>query len=176
MNADDLRELIEPAIAGRRWADFGCGNGNFTVVLSDLLGPEGEVWAVDRDARALERLRPRVGKRNIKLTHADFSHPLPDPERDLDGVLMANSLHFVKDQDKPAVVSQLAGLLKPQGRFLLVEYDTDNGNPWVPCPISFRTWRNLATSLDLSEPQRLATYPSRWSNQLYSALARKTSH
>ena len=37
-----------------------------------------------------------------------------------------------------------AGLLRPRGHLALVEYDADRGNPWVPFPISSRTWVGLA--------------------------------
>jgi SAM-dependent methyltransferase len=84
---------------------------------------------------------------------------------------MANSLHFVKD--KLPVLTRLLDLLEPGGRFLLVEYDADRGNPWVPYPMSFPTWRGLAQAAGLTEPVRLATYPSRWLGGMYSALAEK---
>lgn len=175
MTPDDLKPLIEPGVAGRRWADLGCGEGNFTLVLSDLLGPEGSVWAVDEERRALERLRERIGSRNIRTTQADFTKPLTAAEAELDGILMANSLHFVNNKDKPSVLRSLLQLLKPSGRFLLVEYDTDRGNPWVPHPLSFESWRRLAAQVELSEPQQLATYPSQWSNRMYSAVSERTA-
>ena len=51
----------------------------------------------------------------------------------LDGVLMANSLHYVREQT--AFLRRVDGALR-QRRILLVEYDITRGNAWVPYPIS----------------------------------------
>ena len=172
MNELDLRRLIEAGVSGRRWADLGCGEGNFTLVLSDLLGDAGEVWAIDRDERAIRELRRRAGSRAIRMERADFREPLTALPMDLDGILMANSLHFV--QNKGVILERLVAHLRHHGRFLLVEYEADHGNPWVPHPISLATWRRLAASVGLSEPHQLGTYPSRWLGGMYSAVSERT--
>src|SRR3977135_4158453 len=42
------------------------------------------------------------------------------------------------------VVRQLASHLRPGGAFVVVEYDADHGNPWVPNPFTFATWQRMA--------------------------------
>jgi len=54
---------------------------------------------------------------------------------------------------------------------ILVEYDTDNGNHWVPFPLSFETWHLLAQSCGLANTRLLATVPSRFLGRIYSALS-----
>src|SRR5439155_5550838 len=77
---------------GGRWADFGAGERASTLALTDVLGPAGHIVAVDRDARPLRALDGR-----FETLVADFTRPLD--LHDLDGVLMANSLHFARDKE-----------------------------------------------------------------------------
>jgi hypothetical protein len=84
---------------------------------------------------------------------------------------MANSLHFTKD--KAPVLARARAMLKSGAPLLLVEYDADRGNPWVPYPISFESWRALALANGFSEPRLLDSEPSRFMNRIYSAVATK---
>ncbi len=174
MNHSDHVNLLRPANLppGGVWADLGAGAGAFTLALRELAGPQVEIHAVDRDGSRLEELerlwRERFGDdARLHLMQADFTRPLELPV--LDGMLMANSLHFFKDKEK--VLRQIGTLLKPGGRLLLVEYDTDGGNIWVPHPLSFATWRGLAPRAGFTEPRLLATRPSSFLRGFYSAVA-----
>jgi hypothetical protein len=84
---------------------------------------------------------------------------------------MANSLHFFKDKEK--ILRYVHGLLKPNGMLLLVEYNVDSGNMWVPHPLSFETFRSLAPSAGFAEPRLLAKVPSRFLKEFYSAVTHK---
>jgi ubiquinone/menaquinone biosynthesis C-methylase UbiE len=156
---------------GKAWADLGSGEGAFTLALADLLGPTGSIHTVDRDGRALQvQVRAlRDAFPNVSVTElvADFTMPLALPP--LDGIVMANSLHF--ERDKLAVLHLVRGYLRAAGRLILVEYDTDHGNPWVPFPLSFRSWATLAAEAGFRETQRLASVPSRLLGSIYSALS-----
>ena len=81
---------------------------------------------------------------------------------------MANSLHFVRD--KAAVLALVRGYLRDGGRLVLVEYDTDHGNLWVPHPLSFDTWRTVSTDAGFRETRRLVSVPSRFLGSIYSAV------
>lgn len=165
-----LRDAVEP---GGTWADVGAGTGAFTLALADLVGPGGEIVAVDRDRGALSENAlavaarfPRVG---IRALVADFTGDMELPS--LDGVVMANSLHFVAPERQVEVVAALATHLRAGGAFIVVEYDADHGNPWVPHPFRFETWIVIAAGAGLMEPRRLARVPSRFLGGIYSAVA-----
>ena len=98
---------------------------------------------------------------------AEFARPLDLPP--LDGVVMANSLHFQRSKDP--IIRAVRGYLKPTGRLLLVEYNTDRGNPWVPHPLSYRTWEALARRNGFDDTWLLATRPSRFLGEIYAAAS-----
>lgn len=156
---------------GGTWADLGAGAGAFTLALAELIGPQGVIHAIDRDRAALAELRSAfvsaVPRAELHARVGDFTRRLD--LSDLDGVVMANSLHFV--EDKIPLLGLVRGYLKHGGRLLLVEYDSDRGNGWVPHPLSFETWRRLASDAGFVETRKLATVPSRFLRQIYSALS-----
>jgi SAM-dependent methyltransferase len=101
----------------------------------------------------------------VRSLAADFTKPIELAS--LDGVVMANSLHFVRE--KAPVLALVHKMLKPSGRLLLVEYDADRGNTWVPHPMSFETWRTLADANGFSGTRKLVSVPSRFLGRIFSA-------
>jgi SAM-dependent methyltransferase len=83
---------------------------------------------------------------------------------------MANSLHYVRS--KEPVVRAVAAAVRPGGRFVLVEYDADRGNPWVPFPVSVRSWERLAEASGLRETRLIGRVPSRFLGAIYAAASR----
>lgn len=166
-HADHVRLLRDGVAPGGVWADLGAGTGAFTLALAELLGAAGEVIAVDTDRGALRELErvARDADARVRTLAADFTKRLDLPT--LDGVVMANSLHFVRN--KEPVLARVRDLLKPGGRLLLVEYDADTGNEWVPYPLSFSTWRALADANGFTGTRKLASVPSRFLGRIFSA-------
>jgi ubiquinone/menaquinone biosynthesis C-methylase UbiE len=173
MDHDDHVRLLRDGVlgGGKTWADLGSGEGAFTLALADLLGPTGSIHTVDRDGGALQvqlrALREAFPSVSVTPLVADFTMTLEVPP--LDGVVMANSLHF--ERDKLAALRLVYGYLRPGGRLVLVEYDTDHGNWWVPFPLSFRTWTTVAAEAGFRDTQQLASIPSRFLGSIYSAVS-----
>jgi SAM-dependent methyltransferase len=162
---------------GGTWADIGAGDGAFTLALADVLGPGARIVALDRDAGALRSNAETVASRfpEVALTTlvADFTTELALPL--LDGLIAANSLHFVPRDRQAAVIRSLAMHLRPGAPFLVVEYDADRGNPWVPHPFTATTFARLAAEAGLVDVTPLARVPSRFLGGIYSAASRRTS-
>ncbi len=184
-HADHVR-LLRPANIppGGTWADLGAGSGAFTLALRELTGPSAHIYAVDKDARSLRQLEQEYRRRfdgagTLHTVAADFARPVELPP--LDGALMANSLHYFRDadprarghgerfNDKLSLLTRVRSMLKPGGVLLLVEYNVDSGNMWVPDPLSFETWRGLAPRAGFSEPRLLGVHPSSFLREFYSA-------
>ena len=168
--------LIRAAVTteGGVWADLGAGAGVFTRALASLLGPGGTVYAVDRDADSLRNLshsKPAAGRASIRTLVGDFTEPLELPT--LDGVLLANALHFVPYPDQPIAMRRVASMVAAGSPIVIVEYDRRAGSRWVPYPISPAALVTLATDAGLTAPTPLATRPSQYSGTIYSAVVRR---
>jgi ubiquinone/menaquinone biosynthesis C-methylase UbiE len=160
--------IIEP---GGVWADLGAGDGAFTLALAELIGEKGTIYAVDRNQGALHRLARAMQEKFPRVTlHTlvgDFDRPLPLPK--LDGIVMANSLHFIRN--KEGTLARVRGYLKEDGRLLMVEYNSDKGNIWVPYPFTYSTWEQMSRENGFAHTELLATYPSRFLHGIYSAAS-----
>lgn len=156
-----------------RWADLGAGDGAFTLALVERLGTGSHVLAVDRDGRALARLR-RARRRPARGASVDtLTADLTGDLRldGLDGVLMANALHYVPRRRQARLLARLAAALAPGGRIVLVEYDLERGNPWVPHPLPAGEFPALALEAGLERAAIVADAPSRYWGRAYCAVA-----
>jgi SAM-dependent methyltransferase len=171
MDKREAIELISTAVAGSGalWADVGAGSGTFTRALRSILPTGSRVYAVDKDPGAIALLS-EIGD-NVVPVHADFTRRsvLAGQVASLDGLLLANALHFVRDADN--VLRHLASLLRPGGRVVIVEYDRRAASPWVPYPIDSDRWPALAERAGLTTPRITARMPSRYAGDLYAGVA-----
>ena len=153
------------------WADLGAGRGLFTSALSSLLSNGSMIHAVDQDAKALASIKLSSSHVALKTIGEDFIK-MKTELKELDGILMANSLHFVSD--KITLLKNLKTKLTPSGRFIVIEYDMSTSNRWVPFPIKFDDLKLLADQLNLSAT-KLGEQPSVYnSSMIYSAVLAKS--
>jgi ubiquinone/menaquinone biosynthesis C-methylase UbiE len=160
-----------------RWADLGCGSGLFTEALARFLPAGSTIYGLD--------LRPMLQSDtvcgvNLVPVKTDFVN-VPLPVTGLDGILMANSLHYVSD--KPGFLSTLtrplhpdhpeSAPLRPESPLLVIEYDTDTPVPtWVPWPVSLAKLRPLLAAAGWPKVEKLGERPSAFGRStIYSALA-----
>lgn len=150
------------------WADLGCGSGLFTFALAHLLAPGSTVTGVDKiPARFNYQLQPEGVV--IKSMQLDFEKD-DLPFQNMDGFLMANSLHYV--EDKKLLIKKLSRYLKANGQFLVVEYDTDTPViHWVPYPASFHSLTRLFEEAGFPSVQKLGERRSVFGrSKMYAAL------
>jgi ubiquinone/menaquinone biosynthesis C-methylase UbiE len=145
MKLNDARALIEGGISERThpstWADLGCGNGIFTNALASLLAHSSKIYAVDKEEHYSET--EETANVDIRFLKLDFiTEALPF--NNLDGIMMANSFHYVKD--KSTFLETLKKHLKRSGQLIIVEYDTEKQNRWVPYPINFEKLKHILTA------------------------------
>ena len=107
---------------GQRLIDLGCGPGFATVDLARVVGPSGQVVAVDNAASFLEHLRLAARERQldqIEVVDADV-RDFALPTTDFDGAYARWLLCFV---DQPeAVIAAAARALRPGGMLAITDY------------------------------------------------------
>jgi trans-aconitate methyltransferase len=170
-----LRDAIEmladsgvAALGPTTWADLGCGTGTFTLALAALLAPGSALHAMDRDGSVLRKI-PSVHKSVSIATHrGDFTNQTW-PFANLDGILLANSLHYVDEQ--ATFIRACEPRMTSPRRFLIVEYDTDEASRWVPYPVGQSRLTALFTAAGYSSIRVLRSRPSVFRRAaLYAAM------
>lgn len=164
-------DLIADAVgnAGAIWADIGAGSGTFTRALRSLLPRESQTYAIDNDPQAIRELRQIDG---VIVVEGDFAREIAWPGESppsLDGILLANALHFVRDAED--VLRRLVRLVRPGGRVVIVEYDRRAVSAWVPFPVRADRWPALAHAAGLTNARITARTPSRYAGDLYVGVA-----
>jgi len=153
------------------WADLGCGSGLFTKALANILQPKSTIYAIDMNLPALKKLSS-FNNVDIITQQSDF---IADDLKlsGLHGILMANSLHYVKN--KKELLYKLLGYLQEDHSFLIIEYDTDKPvSTWVPYPIRFESLKNMFLEMRYGSITKMQERPSVYrSGNIYSALIRK---
>lgn len=162
---DAVRLIRCPANDGvpGTWYDLGAGSGTFTRALASLLAPGSVVRAVDTDARALATLDARSGEVTIVRVVSDFLTVPTSPA--VDGVVMANALHFVRDH-----ALLMRRLRRLTACAIVVEYEGRGASRWVPHPLPYATLTTLAHDAGFARVTRLGTYRSAFGGHMYSAL------
>jgi precorrin-6B methylase 2 len=122
---DEQPQLLLDALAlkgGETVADFGAGSGYYTFKLARIVGPKGNVLAIDIEPKMLEFIRKRAARENLTnvgLLQSTATDPhLPSNRVDL--VLMVDVYHELAFPYE--VLHKIHTALKPGGRVVLVEY------------------------------------------------------
>ena len=152
-----IEKGVDKDLPNQLWADLGAGSGLFTRALVQLLKPPCSIYAVDINPNGLKNISSNYPAAEIIPVVADFTKddlPVSNP----DGIIMANSLHYVSDP--LSFLQKLKSLLKPGGRIIIIEYDTDKPNTWVPWPVSYKKLQEICKQVEKLPVEKIATHPS----------------
>ena len=173
MTLPEAISFIRPGIHPRSgtWADIGAGTGLFSLALMEIL-EEGSVIAMDKSPHALYAIKapPHI---HLEIFEGDFNEPVELPP--LEGIVMANALHYAKDHQY--VLKNVLASLRNGGRFILIEYDTEVPNePWVPNPVSLHLYRTLCRKVGLTDPELIGERESIYQDgRMYAVVSKKVS-
>jgi predicted methyltransferase len=141
-----LRERLRP---GDRAVDATCGNGHDTLLLGELVGPEGRVWGFDLQEKALaatsELLREKGLADRVALVHAGHerlaefvTEPLRAAVFNL-GYLPGGETSFVtRPETTLTAFDAVLPLLLPGGIVIVVLYTGHSGGPEEEAAVTSR--------------------------------------
>lgn len=152
------------------WADLGCGSGLFTRALGHYLKQGSIIYGIDKN----NSLRHEITNNGVEIIpiQSDFVKDALNL-KNLNGILMANSLHYVKD--KISFLAKCKGYLTEDACFLMVEYDTDIPVfKWVPYPVNFSSLVMLFKEFGFSSGRKLGERASAYRRgNMYAVLFSK---
>ena len=99
---------------GQHVLDLGSGVGDVAMLVARLVGPSGEVVAIERDAGSISRARGRMaetGLHNVKFVESDIAHFSTDTR--FDAVVGRYILQFLPDP--VATLRSLSEKVRPGG-------------------------------------------------------------
>jgi len=122
---------IEP---GMRVLDLGCGPGDVTFQLADMVGPQGSVLGLELDAAQLavaHRRRDELGLTTVAFQQGDARTFVADEP--FDAVVCRLLLMHLPDPVE--VLSHHLRNLRPGGCFVAVDYDMSGARAYPDVPL-----------------------------------------
>ncbi|HWQ66906.1 MAG TPA: class I SAM-dependent methyltransferase [Methanospirillum sp.] len=113
-----LGKFIRP---GMTVLDIGCGPGFFTLPMAKMVGPGGKVIGIDVQKEMLDLVMQKSEQLNMG-NRIQVHQCNPDAigiHQKADFILSFYMVHEVPDRD--AFFTEVAGLLAPEGKYLVVE-------------------------------------------------------
>jgi len=104
--------------SGQAVADLGCGSGYYTLALAECVGPEGRVYAVDSNEKAIQELEKKAhkgGYHNIEAHASSASDLSFIRDGSVDFVLANGLLCSMAPQHHESAVNEMRRILKPKG-------------------------------------------------------------
>jgi ubiquinone/menaquinone biosynthesis C-methylase UbiE len=166
MKIEEAIELIEhlriESKEPQLWADLGCGSGLFSRALASLLPQQSKILCIDKAGPGWKA--NETNNVELEFIKADFSMYEFENGK-FDGFMMANSLHYIKN--KPLLIDRLVPALRPNGSIVIVEYDSESPNFWVPYPITYGKLKSLFLNNDINKITKIGEWPSRFGRMMY---------
>jgi ubiquinone/menaquinone biosynthesis C-methylase UbiE len=107
---------------GETVLDVGCGSGTLALVAKERVGLTGQVVGIDPSREMIVQARRKATRRNLSI---DFQlgviERLTFPDQSFDVVLCTWMIHHVPDDLKCQGLLEIARVLKPGGRLLLID-------------------------------------------------------
>ncbi|MBK7740560.1 MAG: class I SAM-dependent methyltransferase [Saprospiraceae bacterium] len=124
--------------------------------MAQYLPESSKITAIDK---VLQHFPETMGNSiNIDFRVGDFENESL-PLQHLDGIMMANSLHYVSDKEASSFKQKY---FAKNPAFLIIEYNRTEANQWVPYPVPFEQLKTLFSRLDYTHIENRRTKVALW--------------
>ena len=124
---------------GTTFLDVASGWGAYSLAASDIIGKDGQVYAVDLWEEGISSLRKEAdakGIQNLETFVSDVAQNIPVEDDCVDVCLMATVLHdLVADKVEQQVMKEILRVIKSEGTLAIVEFYKKEGPPGPPKPV-----------------------------------------
>ena len=104
--------------------DVGCGTGDLTLAAKAHTGPAGKVIGIDGSPEMINVAQRRAAKANVKVVfQVGLIEEITFPDQTFDVVLSSLMMHHLTDNLKSQGIAEVYRVLKPNGRFMIVDLD-----------------------------------------------------
>jgi ubiquinone/menaquinone biosynthesis C-methylase UbiE len=121
---------------GITFLDVACGWGAYSLAAADIVGKDGQVYAVDLFEEGITSLRKEAdakGIQNLATFVSNVAQKIPVDNDCVNVCLMATVLHdFVGDKVERQVMKEILRVMKPDGVLAIVEFYKKEGPPGPP--------------------------------------------
>jgi len=121
---------------GTTFLDVACGWGAYSLAASDIVGKDGQVYAVDLWEEGISSLRKEAdskGIQNLAAFVSDVAQNIPVEDDCVDVCLMATVLHdLVADKVERQVIKEILRVMKSKSTLAIVEFYKKEGPPGPP--------------------------------------------
>ncbi len=145
---------------GMRIADFGAGQGFFSIPLAKIVGSSGKITALDVQKESVEFVRRRAQLENLTNIEAiwanlELSEGSNLPDNSQDAVIISNILF--QAENKQMILKEAFRILRVDGALLLLEWDESSPPPGPPRELRVpqRTTKELCQEIGFSLAEEL---------------------
>ncbi len=118
---------------GEAVLDVGCGTGTLALLAKERVGPTGRVVGIDPGPKQIARARAKASRRGLPIEFlVGVVERLDLPDHSFDAVLSTMMMHHLPDDLKRRGLGEIARILKPGGRLIVVDFRRARAKPGKP--------------------------------------------
>ena len=121
---------------GTTFLDVASGWGAYSLAAADIIGKDGQIYAVDLWEEGISSLKKEAdakGIQNLEAFVSDAAQSIPVENECVDVCLMATVLHdFVGDKVERQVMKEILRVMKSEATLAIVEFYKKEGPPGPP--------------------------------------------